>query len=263
METKLVAAEIATGAGVSTIITSSQNPENIFKIIEYHNTADRIRSTLQRPPHTIFKPSLTPMRDVKSWTSHTLSPSGSVVIDTGAHHVLSRRESGGRLLSAGVIGVKGSFASHQAVRICIRVKPGESGHEVDDAEEARLQYVKGLAGTQPGTPTLLSRASSITDLESLSAGPDSKLGVIERDQVVVGRDTDDFESWELLEVGRGLTNYNSAQIESVKGLNRSVHFSSWVKSAQRCHCFSSHIYQMLGYADSDYVVENITIRVPP
>jgi hypothetical protein len=27
--------------------------------------------------------------------------------------------------------------------------------------------------------------------------------------------------------------------------------------------FSSHISEQLGYADSDYVVENITIRTPP
>ncbi|KAG8995686.1 hypothetical protein FRB90_000122 [Tulasnella sp. 427] len=36
METKLIAAEIATGAGVSVIITSSRRPENIFDIIQYN-----------------------------------------------------------------------------------------------------------------------------------------------------------------------------------------------------------------------------------
>lgn len=223
METKLVAAEIATGAGVSTIITSSQNPENIFKIIQYHNSTDGAETTLIRPPHTMFKPSLTPMRDVKSWTSHTLSPSGSVVIDSGAHHVLSRRESGGRLLSAGVIAVKGSFASHQAVRICIRVIPGAVDAGTDDAEAARIKYVKGLAGTQPATPTL-SRDSSVNDLQLLARSisvedlTSSKPGIIREDKIVVERE--DVDSWELVEVGRGLANYNSAQIEKVMGLNR-------------------------------------------
>lgn len=43
-----------------------------------------------------------------------------MVIDAGAHHVLSRRESGGRLLAAGVLAVIGSFAGGQAVRVVIR-----------------------------------------------------------------------------------------------------------------------------------------------
>jgi len=48
----------------------------------------------------------------------------------------------------------------------------------------------------------------------------------------------------FIEVGRGLANYNSAQIMAVKGLN------------------SSMLPQILGYADSEYVVENVTIRLP-
>ena len=70
-----------------------------------------------RPRHTLFRPSLTPLHDLKSWTKHALFPSGSVIIDAGAHRVLSRRDSGRRLLPAGVVGVVGAFASDQAVRI--------------------------------------------------------------------------------------------------------------------------------------------------
>jgi glutamate 5-kinase len=134
METKLIAAEIATAAGATTIITSSKRPENIFDIIEYHrqntskdrsgsgtpcdqesrqtapSSSDTLTSTrMRRPPHTVFTASPVPVRDLKTWTSHTLHPSGSVIIDAGAHHVLSRRESGGRLLAAGVLGVVGAF----------------------------------------------------------------------------------------------------------------------------------------------------------
>jgi glutamate 5-kinase len=32
----------------------------------------------------------------------------------------------------------------------------------------------------------------------------------------------DEEQWEVEEVGRGLANYNSAQVDKVKGLNRYV-----------------------------------------
>ncbi|KAJ7099502.1 glutamate 5-kinase [Mycena belliarum] len=260
METKLIAAEIATGAGVTTIITSSKNPESIFGIIEYHassmkstpgtpseslsgRTSPTIEPsgpgtpTLTRPPHTVFTASTLPMRDLKSWTTHTLFPAGSVIIDSGAHNVLSRRESGGRLLAVGVHGVIGAFASGQAVRIVIRRQPEGSA---TDYPAARMPAV---VETRPVTPTLVavsSISSSVASLEPLSRSVSSaSLAETKSSSVEEVNETD------VVEVGRGLANYNSAQIQKVKGLN------------------SSYMPQLLGYADSEYVVENITIRVPP
>jgi len=185
METKIIAAEIATGAGVTTVITSSKRPQTVFDIIQYHNLRRRSDSSTpgtpreprsgrgspepapalvltSRPPHTLFTPSVTPMRDLKSWTTHTLYPSGSVIVDYGAHQVLSRRESGGRLLAAGVVGVLGAFASGQAVRICIM-----------------------------------------------------KAGIAAQDSFNAAYAEDN-----VTEVGRGLANYNSDDIAKVKGMNR-------------------------------------------
>ncbi|KAF5344290.1 hypothetical protein D9758_012349 [Tetrapyrgos nigripes] len=240
METKIIAAEIATGAGVTTIITSSKRPENVFSIIEYHNSlkmpspqdhspGDESPSSLPRPPHTVFTPSPTPMKDLKSWTSHTLHPSGSVVIDSGAHRVLSKRESGGRLLSAGVVGVVGAFASGQAVRVVIRKPVNGTVVEVASAHSTRPNSpIPGHVSTKP-----LSRSGSSGDLS--------------RDELrnENNAETEQFTDEDVVEVGRGLANYNSAQISKVQGLN------------------SSFLPQMLGYADSEYVVENITIRTPP
>ncbi|KAH9948134.1 glutamate 5-kinase [Amylocystis lapponica] len=269
METKLIAAEIAMAAGVTTIITSSKEPANIFKIIEYTHalrsgsttppsrpdspalfnsrTADCLPA---RPPHTMFKPAPMPLRDLKSWTSHTLHPAGSVVIDRGAHHVLARRESGGRLLPAGVLGVRGTFASGQAVRIVVRCLPPGAEAEAERAAEG--------AATEPSTPLLLARASVTSSiatledvgLESPSVGeedmtPSASLKLLPDDGLVTERPVDLSAEWEVEEVGRGLANYNSAQIERVKGLK------------------SSYLPQLLGYADSEYVVENITIRIAP
>ncbi|EKM56045.1 uncharacterized protein PHACADRAFT_174210 [Phanerochaete carnosa HHB-10118-sp] len=280
METKLIAAEIATAAGVTTVITSSKDPKAIFRILEYNNAlrsgraspapgpaADPPRAA-ERPPHTLFKPSPTPLRDLKAWTSHTLHPAGTVIVDGGAHHVLARRESGGRLLAAGVRGVRGAFASGQAVRIAVRrapasAAPGGGGSDAADAHEAeraREAYLRG-GETQPGTPVLpadASLASSISTIDDLLGssvvadlgGGDTTPSVPtktlpEEDHVVLDGGRDESEDWELEEVGRGLANYNSAQITRVKGLK------------------SSQIAQVLGYADSEYVVENVTIRVPP
>ncbi|GLB35569.1 putative glutamate 5-kinase [Lyophyllum shimeji] len=280
METKIIAAEIATAAGVTTVILNSKKPENVLRVIQYYgktqpktphtpNEAGSGQNTsgsavpsrapsptpLIRPPHTVFTASPTPMRDLKSWTTHTLFPAGSVIIDAGAHHVLSRRESGGRLLAAGVVGVIGAFASGQAVRIVIR-RQADGSTSVGEADTAvkAAAYANGLQGTRPTTPTLhgvSSSSYSATPLESLmgssssSALADNVAGVAatppEDDVVLVERDTEA----DVVEVGRGLANYNSAQILRVKGLN------------------SSYLPQVLGYADSEYVVENISIRVPP
>ncbi|KAI0668403.1 glutamate 5-kinase [Trametes maxima] len=314
METKLIAAEIATAAGVMTVVTSSKDPSSIFRIIEYNSSlksgantpltglqsgrsspeppsvapsitptpsqhgeqsvtptplTDDIASTTSpsprgpRPPHTLFLPSSLPLRDLKSWTSHTLHPSGSVIVDFGAHHVLSKRESGGRLLAAGVLGVRGAFASGQAVRILIRkhrsAEASEVGASSDKAESgspssARAPYADGTATTAPNTPEInpaASLSSSISTLDQLSTVDEEMTPSVtlkplpEDDSVVIERATDGTVDWEVEEVGRGLANYNSAQIERVKGLR------------------SSYIAQLLGYADSEYVVENITIRVPP
>lgn len=232
METKLIAAEIATAAGVTTVITSSKRPENIFDIIEYHRqTASKDRSgsgtpcdqetspipnlsdtlisnRMTRPPHTVFTASSMPMRDLKTWTSHTLCPSGSVIIDPGAHHVLSRRESGGRLLAAGVLGVIGAFASGQAVRIVVKKRAeGVSSEDADAAAQA--SYAKALE-TRPNTPTQGQAFSSIGESTTKT----------EDDIVLVEKGKDDITEADVVEVGRGLANYNSAQIARVKGLNR-------------------------------------------
>jgi len=246
METKLIAAEIATAAGVSTIITSSRTPASLFAILEYHGGASSPCShgtnPATRPPHTLFTPSALPLRDLKAWTRHTLTPAGSVVIDSGAHSVLARRESGGRLLAAGVLAVRGAFASGQAVRILVRKKA--AGVNSEDIEAACEEYVRGLAPTQPGTPLATETAGDSSSTRQ-DLGPDETEGVIPQLPLTECDTTVDDEQGEVEEVGRGLANYNSAQVDKVKGLN------------------SAYLAQLLGYADTEYVVENVSIFVPP
>jgi glutamate 5-kinase len=229
METKLIAAEIATAAGVTTIITSSKDPSCIFRIIEYDKQVrpqefrsdpcpssttltepndlplkpKRISQALTRPPHTLFTASLDPMPDLKSWTSHTLKPSGSVVIDPGAYHALAHRDSGGKLLAAGVIGVIGVFASEQAVRIVVPRRYGNLEYELD-------AYLKAMTLTTPIT------LDTVTMLREFGA---SKVSY-EEGEKLLQQEAKVFLEGDVVEVGRGLTNYNSAQITAVKGLNR-------------------------------------------
>ncbi|KAF8321782.1 glutamate 5-kinase [Clavulina sp. PMI_390] len=302
METKLIAAEIATSAGVSTVITTSKHPENIFHIIEYAlstapgtstpamsptsgaqsraatpppdpNPNNPQLPTLTRPPHTLFLPSASPLSDLKSWTSHTLAPAGSVIVDMGAYRVLSRRDSGGRLLAAGVLAVQGSFASGQAVRILVRQHPaGTTGsfQSMDSAatilDSLPLQPNSSLpvdtspTVSRPITPMIIpeSMSSSISSIDNISRQA-SLISISEAAHRVTipptvaeleeGSSHHDPEGtdaeWEHIEVGRGLANYNSVEIRKVRGAK------------------SSQLATLLGYADSEYVVENITIRVLP
>ena len=94
--------------------------------------------------------------------------------------------------------------------------------------------------TVPNTPELpaaASLSSSISSIESAlaqlatlggsmdeDATPSTTLRALpEEDTVVIERSVEaDIAEWELEEVGRGLANYNSAQIARAKGLKRFV-----------------------------------------
>ncbi|CAE7104720.1 unnamed protein product, partial [Rhizoctonia solani] len=259
-------------------LTSSTELSSGFVHPESKSEGDSHASTAElppRPPHTLFTPSLTPLRDLKSWTTHTLYPAGSVIIDVGAHVVLSRRSSGGRLLPAGVLAVNGAFAGGQAVRIMVKRRVGGTQSAEADAvvlasrkdklTVVEVGSVRGVDSAGPGSPLLLAtvptglpdmmdyvalsgRASPVEPRQDISqAAEDTKPSNNTEEPAEKAGDNgnNDSDGWEVVEVGRGLANYNSAEITKVMGHK------------------SSEIASILGYADSEYVVEHITIRVPP
>lgn len=151
MSTKIIAARLATSAGVTTIITRSSNPGNISNIVRYlqlqktsssrslPGTPPRPVKTHQpvgngleerpsqisialaaasiKPPlHTRFIPSDPPIRDRYFWLLHGLSPHGTIYIDTGAQRALINKSG---LLPVGVVDVEGSFAQQEAVRLVV------------------------------------------------------------------------------------------------------------------------------------------------
>ncbi|GAN05203.1 glutamate 5-kinase [Mucor ambiguus] len=137
MMTKLVAAELATAAGVTTIIARGSTPENIIPII----TQD-MASTTTTPLHTRFLPNAEPLVDRKWWILHGLHTAGTIEIED--EQVLlpssnassdSDSEDGIRTPSnestdslfevssfpaMAVKSIKGSFIEHQAVNIVVR-----------------------------------------------------------------------------------------------------------------------------------------------
>jgi len=192
MSTKIVAARLATSAGVTTIITRSSNPGNIFNIVNYlqsqkppalsrsnskikfplssetpsSSTTTPLEDVPERkeisktPLHTRFIASDQPIRDRYFWLLHGLAPHGTIYIDNGAHRALSQKAG---LLPVGVIDVEGTFAQQEAVRLVV----------VD-----RASYHSPAVGVAPRK----------------EAG---------------------------IEVGRALVNYSAAEIQRIKGVKSS------------------------------------------
>ena len=101
MRTKLVAARIATGAGVAMAIARG-NVEHPLAALE---TGARCTWFLPAPEGHSAR---------KRWILGTLAPLGSVTVDAGAVRALAR---GGSLLPAGVRAVHGSFGRGDAIEV--------------------------------------------------------------------------------------------------------------------------------------------------
>jgi len=169
MGTKIVAARLATAAGVTTVITRSSKPGNIAAIVRYveaqksasrspdasgellppkTTTGSSSPAHLQKtaiangatsparldelgspPLHTRFLPDPHPIRDRYFWLLHGLAPHGTVYIDSGAHAALVSKAG---LLPVGVVDCEGSFGQQECVRVS--VLPSRTA-PVSDAEE--------------------------------------------------------------------------------------------------------------------------------
>lgn len=178
MKTKLIAAELATNAGVHTIITKSDSPENISKIVLYMQKRDEIvldltddlsklqlseLKSLQEndvPMHTRFiaNDNQHHLKNREFWMLHGLVSQGAVIIDAGAYKALTRKNKAG-LLPAGIIDVEGSFHEHECIdlKLGTRDAKGELDRSVplQTVGRARCNYtsvelskIKGLQSSE-------------------------------------------------------------------------------------------------------------------
>ena len=179
MGTKIVAAKLATSAGVTTIITRSSNPGNVMDIVRYLQATTSPSDTpllepvavsessddLETPPsltpplHTRFLPAMHPIRSRSFWILHGLTAHGSLLIDEGCFCALQDKAG---LLPAGVVGAEGHFSQQEAVRLLVVEKPsqldGEFQHRSEDPREVgrvlvnyssnEINRIKGLRSSQ-------------------------------------------------------------------------------------------------------------------
>ncbi|MBW4521507.1 MAG: glutamate 5-kinase [Scytolyngbya sp. HA4215-MV1] len=128
MVTKIAAAQIATGAGVRTVITEGRAPDNLEKILQGESIG------------TQFAPQPRPLSARKRWIAHGLVPAGKIYLDEGA--VQAIRKLGKSLLAAGILAVEGEFHHQNAVLVCDR-----DGHEIArglvNYNSQELQQIRG------------------------------------------------------------------------------------------------------------------------
>ncbi|MCJ1434926.1 hypothetical protein MMC27_004296 [Xylographa pallens] len=233
MYTKLVAARLATSAGVTTVITRSSKPGNVFDIVNYvqtlkTNTSEpssrpatpstdeaqislsvsplRISLVTKPPLHTRFLPDPHPIRDRRFWLLHGIAPRGTIYIDEGAYRALVSKAN---LLPVGVVDVVGRFAQYEAVKLVV-VKRVVGSTNV--APMPPNQYANGLR--KPGNTS--------DHEENLESNGSTHINYATHDPLPY-------------EVGRAVVIYSAGEIRRIKGLR------------------SAEIHGVLGYALSDYV----------
>ncbi|NHN54254.1 glutamate 5-kinase [Calidifontibacter sp. DB0510] len=153
MITKVEAARIATGAGVTTVLTS----------------ADRAGDALSgQDVGTVFAPTQRARTARQLWLAHATAPQGGLVLDDGAVLAVTRR--GKSLLPAGVREVRGKFSA---------------GDAVDLVDLGGTVIARGLVNYDAHElPNLLGRSTRELARE---LGPEYERELVHRDDLVVLR----------------------------------------------------------------------------
>ncbi|KAJ2723978.1 Glutamate 5-kinase [Coemansia sp. Benny D115] len=147
MATKLIAAELATAAGVTTIITNGSSPQRVVDIIEYFTAQPDSAHEMPLPASVLctrFVAKSRPMIDRKWWILHGMYCAGTIYVDAGAVVALARFKKS--LFAAGIKRVEGVFSSNQAVRVVYEPERETVASIANiNAEEARV-----LSAVSPG-----------------------------------------------------------------------------------------------------------------
>ena len=107
MRSKVVAADMATAAGVTTVICNGLRPGALEGVLE--GAREGTRFTPRETRHSSFK----------LWLRYAKPSRGMLVIDPGAARAL--REGGTSLLPVGIVEVEGEFDAGDAVEIAVRI----------------------------------------------------------------------------------------------------------------------------------------------
>ncbi len=155
MVTKISAARIATGAGITTVITNGKRPDNILKILAGSAIG------------TKFEPQPRPENARKRWIANGLVAVGKIFLDDGA--VIALCEQNKSLLPAGIIKIEGVFNSCDAVDLYtntgLKIGRGIANYNSNDLEliKGKKSYqINSILGYE-GSETAIHRDNLVID----------------------------------------------------------------------------------------------------
>src|SRR3954469_18637057 len=134
MRSKVVAAEMATAAGIPTVVGNGRREGALQAILEGGDEGTR------------FAPRESRYSSFKLWLKYAKPSRGTLAIDAGAARAV--RDSGTSLLPVGVVDVRGGFAAGDAVEICEAGGGPPIGKGIVNYSAAELRQVKGLKSAQ-------------------------------------------------------------------------------------------------------------------
>jgi len=128
MRSKVVAAEMATAAGIPAVIINGTRPGTALRAVANEREGTRFHPQEQR------------VSSFKLWLKYAKASHGRLVVDAGAERAL--RERGTSLLPVGVVDVHGEFKAGDAVEVVTDGHVIGKGIVNYSAEE--LRSIKGL-----------------------------------------------------------------------------------------------------------------------
>jgi glutamate 5-kinase len=128
MRSKVVAAEMATAAGIPVAIASGVDPEAVARVLAGERSG------------TLFQPQPGRVSSFKLWLKYAKPTHGRLTVDAGAERAL--RERGTSLLPVGVVEVEGEFEAGDAVEV--RCDARTVGKGIVNYSSGELRRIKGL-----------------------------------------------------------------------------------------------------------------------
>ncbi|HEY1360026.1 MAG TPA: glutamate 5-kinase [Thermoleophilaceae bacterium] len=132
MRSKVVAAEMATAAGIPSVITSGIDRDAVA------------RALAGGPSGTRFQPQEGRVSSFKLWLKYAKPTHGRLTVDEGAE--LALRERGTSLLPVGVVGVDGEFDAGDAVEV--RSNGRVIGKGIVNYSSEELRRIKGMKSAE-------------------------------------------------------------------------------------------------------------------
>jgi len=131
MRSKVVAAEMATAAGIPATIARGTDPAAVAQALAGETVGTR------------FHPQQGKVSSFKLWLKYAKPTHGSLTVDEGAERAL--RERGTSLLPVGIVGVSGDFNAGDAVEVCPVDGGGRPiGKGIVNYSAAELKKIKGM-----------------------------------------------------------------------------------------------------------------------